>query len=391
MSRGRLFGSLCATVFLVNMARVVFAPLLSEFIDTFSIGEATAGLLVTLVWVGSAAPRLPTGWLLTRVPRHYVVLGAGVVLTLAATFASLAPGIDVLMIAAVGMGLASGVYFIAGNPLVSELFPETVGRVMGIHGTASQLAAVLAAPFVTVALGLGISAFVGWRAVFAVIAVAAAVVTFALFVTARGADLPQAGADDRDLLGAARTEWRTILTGVLILGVTGFVWQGVFNFYELYMLDKGLPPNVARNALTVVFGAGVPAFLVSGRLADRLPHVPYLLAVLGSFVACLFALVSVSGLVPLLVVSALTGYVIHSLFPAMDTYLLDTLPDATRGSAYAVYSASMMIVQATGSSFVGSLREAGFGYDAVFGAAAAGLALLLVGLVAAQRASWLPE
>ncbi|WP_276239396.1 MFS transporter [Halobaculum marinum] len=373
------------------MARVVFAPLLSEFIDTFSIGEATAGLLVTLVWVGSAAPRLPTGWLLTRVPRHYVVLGAGVVLTLAATFASLAPGIDVLMIAAVGMGLASGVYFIAGNPLVSELFPETVGRVMGIHGTASQLAAVLAAPFVTVALGLGISAFVGWRAVFAVIAVAAAVVTFALFVTARGADLPQAGADDRDLLGAARTEWRTILTGVLILGVTGFVWQGVFNFYELYMLDKGLPPNVARNALTVVFGAGVPAFLVSGRLADRLPHVPYLLAVLGSFVACLFALVSVSGLVPLLVVSALTGYVIHSLFPAMDTYLLDTLPDATRGSAYAVYSASMMIVQATGSSFVGSLREAGFGYDAVFGAAAAGLALLLVGLVAAQRASWLPE
>ena len=110
------------------MARVVFAPLLSEFIDTFGIGEATAGLLVTLVWVGSAAPRLPTGWLLTRVPRHHVVLGAGVVLTLASTFAAFAPGIDVLMIAAVGMGLASGVYFIAGNPLVSELFPETVGR-----------------------------------------------------------------------------------------------------------------------------------------------------------------------------------------------------------------------------------------------------------------------
>ncbi|MXR41545.1 MFS transporter [Halobaculum sp. WSA2] len=391
MSRGRLFGTLCGTVFLVNMARVVFAPLLSEFIDTFGIGEATAGLLVTLVWIGSAAPRLPTGWLLTRVPRHHVVLGAGVVLTLASTFAAFAPGVDVLMIAAVGMGLASGVYFIAGNPLVSELFPETVGRVMGIHGTASQLAAVTAAPFATVALGLGIEAFAGWRAVFAVLAVAAATVTAAVFVAARAADLPDAGAGDRDLLGAARSEWRTVLTGVLILGIAGFVWQGVFNFYELYMLDKGLAPNVARNALTVVFGAGVPAFLISGRLADRFPHVPYLLSVLAAFIVCLFALVSVSGLVPLLVVSAVIGYVIHSLFPAMDTYLLDTLPDATRGSAYAVYSASMMIVQATGSSVVGSLRGAGFAYDAVFGAAAVGLVVLLVGLVFAQRASWLPE
>ncbi|WP_277555793.1 MFS transporter [Halobaculum limi] len=378
-------------VFLVNMARVVFAPLLSEFIDTFGIGEATAGLLVTLVWVGSAAPRLPVGWLLTKVPRHYVVLVAGAVLTLAATFASLAPGIDVLMIAAVGMGLASGVYFIAGNPLVSELFPETVGRVMGIHGTASQLAAVSAAPFVTIALGLGIREVAGWRAVFAIIAVAAALVTVALVVTARRADLPEAGTDDRDLLGAARTEWRTVLTGVLILGITGFVWQGVFNFYELYMLDKGLPPNVARNALTVVFGAGVPAFMISGRLADRLPHIPYLLSVLAAFVVCLFALVTVSGLVPLLLVSAVIGYVIHSLFPAMDTYLLDTLPDATRGSAYAVYSASMMVVQATGSSFVGTLREAGFAYDLVFGVAAGGLAVLLAALVVAQQASWLPE
>jgi len=391
VSRGRLLGTLCGAVFLVNMARVVFAPLLSEFIDTFGIGEATAGLLVTLVWVGSAAPRLPTGWLLTKVPRYYVVLGAGVVLTLASTFAAFAPGIDVLMIAAVGMGLASGVYFIAGNPLVSELFPETVGRVMGIHGTASQLAAVTAAPFATVALGLGIEAFVGWRAVFALLAVAAATVTAAVFVAARGADLPDAGAGDRDLLGAARSEWRTIVTGVLILGVAGFVWQGVFNFYELYMLDKGLPPGVARNALTVVFGAGVPAFLISGRLADRFPHVPYLLGVLAAFIVCLFALVSVSGLVPLLAVSAVTGYVIHSLFPAMDTYLLDTLPDATRGSAYAVYSATMMVVQATGSSAVGSLRGAGFAYDAVFGAAAAGLVVLLVGLVVAYRASWLPE
>jgi len=61
VSRSRLFGSLCAIVFLVNFARVVFAPLIGEFISEFAIGEGTAGLIVTLAWVGSAAPRPRAG------------------------------------------------------------------------------------------------------------------------------------------------------------------------------------------------------------------------------------------------------------------------------------------------------------------------------------------
>lgn len=372
------------------MARVVFAPLLSEFIDTFGIGEATAGLLVTLVWVGSAAPRLPVGWVLTRVPRHYVVLAAGVVLTLASTFATLAPGIDVLMIAAVGMGLASGVYFIAGNTLVSELFPETVGRVMGIHGTASQLAAVSAAPFVTVALGLGIEAVAGWRAVFAMLAVAAAVVTLLLFVTARSADLPEAGAEDRDLLGAARAEWRTVLTGVLILGVAGFVWQGVFNFLDSYLRTRGFSGGDARLLLTGVFAAGIPAFAVTGWLADRVAIVPLLLSILAGFSLCVLALTLPFGTGWVVGVCLVLGYVVHSLFPAMDTYLLGSLPDRHRASAYAVYSGTMMLIQATGSWSVGLLTDSGLSFTLVYRGFAAGLAVVLVGLVAAHLAGRLP-
>ncbi|ERG99581.1 MAG: hypothetical protein J07HQX50_00728, partial [Haloquadratum sp. J07HQX50] len=36
-------------VFLVNGARVIFAPLLGEFIADFGIGEGTAGFIATLV------------------------------------------------------------------------------------------------------------------------------------------------------------------------------------------------------------------------------------------------------------------------------------------------------------------------------------------------------
>ncbi|ADE03467.2 major facilitator superfamily transport protein [Haloferax volcanii DS2] len=398
MSRGRLFGTLCGMVLLVNLARVVFAPLLGEFILFFEVDRATVGIVATLVWLGSAALRVPTGWLLTRVPRHRVVLGTGVVLVVASGVTASATTIEALMVGAVSMGLASGAYFVAANPLVSELFPDRVGRAMGIHGTASQLAAVGVAPFVTLVLAVGpdlvdrlpfVSA--AWQLVFVCVGLAAAVVTLALFVTARSTDLPDAGAADRDLLGAARTEWRVVLTGIVILGFTGFVWQGLFNFYELYMVSKGLPATTARNMLTVVFGAGVPAFFLSGRLADKLPRIPYILGVLVSFVVSVFVLTMTSSLVGLIVVTAVVGYVIHSLFPALDAYLLDTLPDESRGSAYSVYSFGMMIFQASGSGVVGTLTDFGYAFDEVFFWFSVGLAVVVTGLIVFQRAGRIPN
>jgi predicted MFS family arabinose efflux permease len=371
-------------VFLVNLARVVFAPLVGQFIVVFDVGEATAGSIATLVWLGSALPRLPAGWLLTRFPRERVVLGTGVVLTLASVFTAAADTVATVGVGALLMGLSSGVYFVAANPLVSELYPDRVGRAMGIHGTAAQVASVVAAPLVTLAL------VVSWRATFVVVGAAAFLVTLALVATTRRAEVPDVGAADRDLLGGIRREWRLVAVGVVILGVTGFVWQGLFNFYELYMRTKGLSPAMAKNSLTVVFAAGIPAFLVSGRLADRLPHVPYLLSIVAAFAGCVLLLTATTGLLALLVVTALVGYVVHSLFPAMDTFLLDTLPDETRGSAYAAYSAGMMLVQAGGSSAVGALVETGFGYDVVFSALALCLVVLVVVLGVLRLAGRLP-
>ncbi|OYR52193.1 MFS transporter [Halorubrum sp. Ea8] len=384
MSRTRLFGSLCALVFLVNFARVVFAPLVGQFVGEFAIGEGTAGLIVTLAWLGSAAPRLPAGWALTRFSRRFVILASGAMLTLGALGVALAPGVPTLMTAAFAIGLASGVYFVAANPFVSELFPDSVGRAMGVHGTASQLAAVAAAPVVTVAL------WYDWRLAFYGLALAAAATTAAFVLLAARTDLPDAGAGDTDFVGGALSEWKLILTAVVLMGLTGFVWQGLFNFYELYMIDKGLPPATARNLLTVIFAAGVPAFLVSGDLADRLPHVPYLLGIVSAFIGSVVLVVAVSGVVAVVAASLAVGFAIHMLFPAMDTFLLASLPDGSRASAYAVYSAGMMTTQAAGSWAVGEAIEAGVAYDAVFLGLAGGLAAVVVAYAALARMGRVP-
>ncbi|SNZ12928.1 Predicted arabinose efflux permease, MFS family [Natronoarchaeum philippinense] len=382
-----MLGSLCALVFLVNFARVVFAPLVEPLRSAFGLSAGVAGLVVTLTWVGSALLRLPTGYLLTRVSRQRVVLGTGVVLTGAAAFAATAQSVVALGVGALLLGLASGAYFVAANPLVSELFPSRVGRAMGIHGTASQLAAA-AAPL-TVG---GVIAVWSWRAVFVGLAIAAALATAVFYWVARGATLPTAGTADRDLLGALRRQWPIVLAAVVIVGATGFVWNGFFNFYVTYLTEtKGFSEPLARRMLTVVFAAGVPAFWLTGRLADRVPYVPLLLAILAGFVVSLLALTVVQTTVLVVAVSVVLGYVIHGLFPAVDTYLLASLPDQHRASAYAFYSASMMLVQASGSVAVGSLRDAGLGFTPLFRSLAAVLGVVFLALVVLYALDVLPS
>lgn len=143
--------------------------------------------------------------------------------------------------------------------------------------------------------------------------------------------------------------------------------------------------------LTIVFAAGVPAFFLGGELTDRLPSVPFLLAIGGSFAGSLLLLIAAEGFLALAVMSAVIGFVIHAMFPATDTYILSALPDSARGSAYAVFSSTWMLSQSVGSSVLGSLIERGYGYDAVFTAAAVFLLVVLSVFAGLERAGRLPS
>jgi len=384
--RGRagVFVTICVFSFLVNFGRIAFAPLVDYFIES-GVDPSTAGLAATAVWVGSALLRLPTGYLLTIVRRHRVLLGMGVFLSAAATFTALSPGIAFTVAGAFFVGLASGVFFIAANPLVSELYPERVGLAVGLRGMSSQVAAVAAPALVGLAIGFGT-----WRIAFGALAGLALVGTGVFALAVRRAELPEAGVEDRDLLGAIRAQWRLIVAGIAFVGITGFVWQGVFNFYVTAVSAKGIASGTANSLLTVVFAAGVPSFLVAGRLADRFSYLPLLLAILVGFAACLLAFTLVSSVLAVAAVSIVMGLVIHGLFPVADAYMLETLPDENRASAYSGFSAVMMLIQAPGSVAVGTLAEAGVSYTGVFRGYAVAVTLVAVAMTLLARAGRLP-
>lgn len=378
----RLFTTLCGLVFLVNFGRVAFAPLVPEFQQDLGLSATAVGSVTTLVWLGTAAPRIPVGWLLTKVARERVVLATGIALSVAAALTATADSLLALRAGAFAVGLATGGYFVAAIPLVGALYPERTGRAVGIHGTASQVASVVAPAFV-----LAVVARLGdWRLVFAALAVGAAVATAVLVAVLRHRGVVDAQAADgastvsaepRSFL-AALSHWRIVLAGMSLVAVAGFAWQGVFNFYVSYLLSKGLTPANANLLLTVAFGAGVPAFWLGGRLADRLPKVPYLLALNAAFFASLVALTYAGSLVAFAVVSAVIGYAAHALFPAVDTYMLSTLPAPDRASAYAVFSGASLLFEANGSGVVGALTDAGVAFDQVFRLFAAAVAAVLL-------------
>ncbi len=360
-------------VFLVNLARLIFAPLVQPAAADFDVEAASLGIVASAAWVGSASPRLPTGYLLTRFPRHYIVAATGTLLVFTSFFTAFSQSITHLTVGAFLMGISSGMYFIAANPLVSELFPSKVGTAIGIHGMSSQVAAVGAPLFVSAILLVG-----DWRSTFILISVVAAVSTIALLIATRRAEMPEAGSKDRSLIAAGKAQWRLIITGIVFAGITGFLWNALFNLYGDYLdVVKGIDAATGRLLLSLMFAAGIPAFLVTGRLADRIPNVPLIIGIISSFSVLVFLLTLVESFVAIVGISVLIGYVIHSMFPAMDTYMLSSLPDHHRGSAYALFSATMMLIQALGSGVVGMAVAGGLPYDVAFQA----LAVLVGGIV----------
>ena len=373
-------------VFLVNLARVVFAPLIQPVAADLGVSAASLGVVASAAWLGSAAPRMPTGYLLTHVARHRVIAATGGLLVVASAFTAVAGSRLHLAVGAFLMGTASGTYFIAANPLVSELFPRRVGGAIGIHGMASQVAAVGAPLAVS-----GVLVVSEWRTTFLCIAAVAAAATAFLVVAARRADLPEAGTEDRSLRVAGRAQWPIILTGIAFLGAAGFLWNGLFNLYGDYLeVAKGIDPATGRALLSLTFAAGVPAFFVTGRLADRVPNVPLLLSIVGATVVAVLALTVVEGVVAVAAVSLVLGYVVHGLFPAADAYLLSSLPDHHRASAYSLYSGTMMFIQALGSGAVGLAVDGGASYTLVFRVLAGGVAVILVVLVGLYADGRLP-
>ncbi|MFF5294738.1 MFS transporter [Paractinoplanes globisporus] len=344
--------------------------LLTLIADDLGRSRSQIGLLVGGYAIVVVLASVPLTLLTKNVPRRRV-LGATLLLFAAANLAgALAPTYEILAFARLVTALTQALFWSIAAPVVTGLFPVTMrGRVVALFGTGAALAPVLGVPLCT---WLGQHA--GWRAAFAVMAVAgvvAAVATIALLPSYP----PTAGGAARGT--APNRSSFIVLLAATAVGITGFL---VFTTYVTpFLLDVSGFPASALPALLFVSGvAGIAGTISVGRTLDSHP-IGSLLTPLSIGSIALLGLYVAGAVKPATVVLlAGIGLAYAAFATALQSRMLQLAPGSTDLASAGISTAFNLGIAA--GSLVGGAMLPGWGSRplALVGALLVAVALLTV-------------
>jgi predicted MFS family arabinose efflux permease len=363
--------------FLLLGSRVVLPAVLPQVRATFGIDNATAGLVVTLVWTSYALTQFPSGLLSDRIgERATLVLSALATLVALAVFA-LAPTFPLFVLAGVAFGLGSGLYATPRVTILSKVFERRTNSALGITFSAGNAGAAV----LPVVAGF-VAAALGWRAGLLLVVPAIGLLAAGLWIhvprdvgggdSDGGLDAPprEVARRVRDVVGH-----RAVLLSMLSMTLVLFTYQGITAFLPTYLIEqKGLSATTAATFYGLFYATGAVSQSLLGGVADRLGEIRVLVVFSVAGVLTLVALVVTSNVYLVAVVVALLGTRL-GLGSVGNGYAADILPEDVQGTVYGLFRTVFIGVGSLGSFFVGYLASVGL-FDEAFLAmgAATGLA-----------------
>lgn len=379
--------------FMVQFLRYVFPPLFGTFQATYGVSNTGTGVLFTLLMLGYSAMQFPAGWLADRLDEVTVILGGIGLFSAAAVFAFFAPTFALLTIAAVGIGVGTGVHKTVAIPFLSRTYPDRPGLALGVMDTIGQFGGMIA-PIIVVAL---LASVLPWGSVFLLGAAVSVALGFALYRSARrGTDdghQSNGESDDgntegaNDAVGNPHSESdggqeavsyvrifadRKLLVFLAITVAFTFSWNGLSAFFPLFLADeKGLSPGVAGFAYSLLFAASVSQ-TVTGGMSDRLGRLNISLALFAVMVVGLLTLLLVDSVLLILLLTLVTGVGFHGFRPVRDSYLMVLIPDSIGGGTLGIVRTIMTVVGALAPAAIGVLSDQ-LGYVVAFGSIVATL------------------
>ncbi|MGW9551324.1 MFS transporter [Citricoccus zhacaiensis] len=289
---------------------------------------------------------------------------------------AIAPTLPLLML----FRCLTGACFGGIIPTAITFIGDTVPPLRRQAALADNMAAIAMGTAIATAAAGVVGETVGWRLMFALPPVLAVGCILALRTTAE----PQLPAR-RPLLGAfaeaLRHRWMLAVIGLVF--VEGAVVLGLLTLLAPALQDQGLDASVA--------GLAVAAYGVSTLACSRLVRpilrrlsVPATMALGGAGMVSGYAAVAVHVSVPTVAFAAAAlGWTWALLHTSLQVWATDVLP-GLRGTAVALFAASLFAGSSVGTLVAGPLADAGQ-WAWLFGATAA-VAAVLVGLVVvAQR------
>ena len=354
-----------------------FAPmgLLPVIAAGLSVSIPQAGLLVTGyalgVMVGAPLLTLPSG----RLDRKLLLIGLMALFTAGNAMAAVAPGYGWLMAARVITSLCHGSFFGVGSVVASQLVPP--------NRRAAAVAAVFSGLTVANVGGVPLAAWVGqqigWRIVFAGIAVLGLIAIGALALA-----LPRiAGGRGADISSEIRTMLRPAVLLALLTTVLGSAAMfTVFTYIAAIFQHEAHASPTAVTVALVIYGVGLTiGNAVGAHFADRALGATLIVVFVALVALLLMFAITMTHTMPAIVTVFAWGVATFALVPSLQARVMSVANDAPN-LASSVNIAAFNLGNAIGAALGGWVIAAGLSYPwvSIAGAmmAAAGLALVVL-------------
>jgi predicted MFS family arabinose efflux permease len=371
--------------FLSLGVRLVYPVLLPQLRAAYDLDFTTAGLLLTVLWLSYALGHLPSGVLADRLGEGRILAVSCVATAGTVLLVVLGGTVSGLFLGTASLGLATALYGVAMFTILRDLFPANVGSATGVTLAVGDAGSTVLPP--TAAF---VGALMSWQLGFGILVPAFAAVALACWVILPSATSGSSSSVDKLTLATVRNvlaglNHPAIRRGTILLILGNSIWQGFTGFYPVYLVEmKGLSQTTAGAVFGGFFALGIAIKPVAGAAYDRFGIRQTLLVVTVLMALPLAAIPFVSGLLPVIGVTALASAIL-GFGTVVLSYVTTALPEVARSTSLGVVRTTYITVAAGSPVFVGLLADRGF-FDEAF-LVLAGLAVLLaiIGISAPER------
>ncbi|AOK37824.1 MFS transporter [Burkholderia cenocepacia] len=370
---------LAAAVFLAGVAENICVGILPAISAGLHVSIAAAGQLTTIFSVVFALAALVAASFVARVERRTALLAALGAFAAANLGAAASPGYASLFAARVLMAASCATLILVATRFAAELAPASQrGRAIGIVFMGISASLVLGVP-----IGMRITEWAGWRAVFVSIAMPA--LPLGIWLARRLPRMAPAAARASGVPSyrAVLARPRLLAAQCVSIAMIGGHFT-LFAYLTPYLQAVLSPGAAALEGLYVAFGmAGVTGAWLGGLFSDRLGASRALCACPAVFLVAM-AVLPAAGASPLAFVPAmmLWGGISWSISPIVQNYLIHTAPSLADASV-GINVSAMHAGVALGSAFGGVL----VGRNALLVTPWAGCVLVAVALACAWVAA----